>query len=90
MRRQIAYHYLDTIGVQVEPDQICITNGGQEALLLALKAVASPGDVIARLKRAFFGRALTIRPIRPENVIQIKEYPSLISDYVNPISGCMI
>ena len=47
LRRQIAYHYLDTIGVQVDPDQICITNGGQEALLLALKAVANPGDVIA-------------------------------------------
>jgi DNA-binding transcriptional MocR family regulator len=47
LRRQIAYHYLDTVGAQVEPDQICITNGGQEALLLALTAVASAGDVIA-------------------------------------------
>ena len=47
LRRQIAYHYLDTTGAQVEPDHICITNGGQEALLLALTAVASPGDVIA-------------------------------------------
>ncbi len=47
LRRQIAYHYLDTAGVQVEPDHIAITNGGQEALLLALKAVASQGDVIA-------------------------------------------
>jgi len=47
LRRQIAYHYLDTAGVQVEPEQIAITNGGQEALLLALQAVASPGDVIA-------------------------------------------
>jgi DNA-binding transcriptional MocR family regulator len=47
LRRQIAYHYLDTIGVQVEPDHIAITNGGQEALLLALQSVASPGDIIA-------------------------------------------
>ena len=47
LRRQIAYHYLDTVGAQVEPEQICITNGGQEALLLALLAVASAGDVIA-------------------------------------------
>ena len=47
LRRQIAYHYLDSIGVQVEPDHIAITNGGQEALLLALKAVAKAGDVIA-------------------------------------------
>ena len=47
LRRQIAYHYLDTTGAQVDPEHIGITNGGQEALLLALKAVASPGDVIA-------------------------------------------
>ena len=47
LRRQIAYHYLDQAGIQVEPEQIAITNGGQEALLLALQAVAAPGDVIA-------------------------------------------
>jgi DNA-binding transcriptional MocR family regulator len=47
LRRQIAYHYLDAVGVKVEPDEICITNGGQEALLLALSAVAKQGDVIA-------------------------------------------
>jgi DNA-binding transcriptional MocR family regulator len=47
LRRQIAYHYLDTTGARVDPDHIGITNGGQEALLLALKAVASEGDVIA-------------------------------------------
>ncbi len=47
LRRQIAYQYLDAVGVTVEPDEICITNGGQEALLLALRAVADTGDVIA-------------------------------------------
>ena len=47
LRRQIAYRYLDVIGSSVDPESICITNGGQEALLLALKAVAKPGDVIA-------------------------------------------
>lgn len=47
LRRQIAYHYLDSAGVQVEPEHIGITNGGQEALLLSLQAVAGPGDVIA-------------------------------------------
>jgi DNA-binding transcriptional MocR family regulator len=47
LRRQIAYHYLDTTGAQVDPEHIGVTNGGQEALLLALKAVATEGDVIA-------------------------------------------
>lgn len=47
LRRQIAWHYFDTIGARVDPESICITNGGQEALLLAIKAVTSPGDIIA-------------------------------------------
>ena len=47
LRRQIAYRYLDTVGSTVDPNRICVTNGGQEALLLALKAVAQAGDVIA-------------------------------------------
>ena len=46
LRRQIAYHYLDTLGTNIDPDNICITNGGQEALLIALRAVAGQGDVI--------------------------------------------
>jgi DNA-binding transcriptional MocR family regulator len=47
LRRQIAYRYLDTVGSVVDPDNICITNGAQEALMLALMAVAGKGDVIA-------------------------------------------
>lgn len=47
LRRQIAFRYLDAIGSSVDPESICITNGAQEALLLALSAVAQPGDVIA-------------------------------------------
>ena len=47
LRRQLAYRYLDTVGSTVDPSQICITNGGQEALLLALKAVTEPGDIVA-------------------------------------------
>ena len=47
LRRQVAWHYLDTVGTNVLPEHICVTNGGQEALLLALSAVATAGDVIA-------------------------------------------
>ena len=54
LRRQIAYRYLDQ-GVRVEPDQILITNGAQEALALALQSVARPGDVIAVESPTFFG-----------------------------------
>jgi len=47
LRRQIAFRYLDTVGMSVEPDSICVTNGGQEALLIALQSVAGKGDIIA-------------------------------------------
>lgn len=47
LRRQIAYRYLDTVGGKIDPENICVTNGAQEALLLALQAVAGKGDVIA-------------------------------------------
>lgn len=55
LRRQIAFRYLDTVGSNVEPDSICITNGGQEALLLALQAVANKGDIIAVESPAYHG-----------------------------------
>jgi DNA-binding transcriptional MocR family regulator len=44
--QQIAYRYLDH-GGKVEPDSIVITNGAQEALAIALMAVAEQGDIIA-------------------------------------------
>jgi len=46
LRRQIAYRYL-ALGGAVEPEEVIVTNGGQEALSLALMAVADKGDVIA-------------------------------------------
>jgi DNA-binding transcriptional MocR family regulator len=47
LRRQVAWRYLDTVGTAVDPDDVCITNGAQEALSLALQAVAGKGDVVA-------------------------------------------
>ncbi|MEO0424909.1 MAG: PLP-dependent aminotransferase family protein [Pseudomonadota bacterium] len=47
LRRAIAHHYFDTLGAHVDPQDICITNGAQEGLMLALKAVTSPGDLVA-------------------------------------------
>jgi DNA-binding transcriptional MocR family regulator len=52
--RQIAYRYLNQ-GGSVDPGEVLITNGGQEALTLALKSVANPGDVIAVESPAYYG-----------------------------------
>ena len=46
LRRQIAFRFMD-LGVSVDPEEIVITNGAQEALALALQNVCKPGDVVA-------------------------------------------
>lgn len=96
LRRQIAYHYLDTIGAQVEPDQICITNGGQEALLLALMAVASPGDVIAVETPTYHGMLELIDSLGmlavevetcPEEGVTISALRRTLEEH--PVKACM-
>lgn len=54
LKRQIAYRYLNQ-GGSVDPKQIIITNGGQEALSLALQSVATKGDIIAVESPAYMG-----------------------------------
>ncbi len=54
LKRQLAMRYLDQ-GLQVNPDEVLITNGAQEAIAIALKCVASAGDVIAVESPTYFG-----------------------------------
>ena len=46
LRRHIARRYLE-MGADVDVDDIVITNGASEALLLCLTAVTRPGDIVA-------------------------------------------
>lgn len=54
LRRQIARRMTNG-GTLIRPDEIVITSGCQEALRLALRAVAQPGDVVAIESPAFYG-----------------------------------
>ena len=54
LRMQLAFRYQEQ-GVAVNPDDIIITNGAQEALSIALQCVAQRGDVIAVESPCFFG-----------------------------------
>ena len=54
LKRQIAYRYLNQGGA-VDPAEIIVTNGGQEALAIAIQSVASTGDVIAIESPAYQG-----------------------------------
>ena len=51
---QLAFRYQDQ-GVAINPDEIVITNGAQEALSIALQCVAKRGDIIAVESPCFFG-----------------------------------
>lgn len=96
LRRQIAWHYFDSLGVQVEPESICITNGAQEALLLALRAVAGPGDVIAVETPTYHGLlelidslgmlALEVRTC-PEEGVVIDEVNRVLTEH--DVKACM-
>jgi DNA-binding transcriptional MocR family regulator len=96
LRRQIAYHYLDTFGAQVEPNKICITNGGQEALLLALSSVASKGDVIAVETPTYHGMLELIDSLGmlavevetcPEEGVEIADLERTLRKH--PVKACM-
>lgn len=54
LRRQIAIRMLDS-GCQLQPDDITITLGCQNALMLALQAIAKTGDTIAIESPAYHG-----------------------------------
>lgn len=47
--------HLATSGVDLSPAELLVTHGGTEALNLALRAVAQPGDAIAVESPAYFG-----------------------------------
>jgi len=54
LRQQIARRLADA-GCRVAPEEVVVTNGAQEAVVLALRAVAEPGDVIAIESPTFYG-----------------------------------
>jgi len=53
LRREICRHALD-LGMNLEANDIVLTNGCMEALQLALRAVARPGDTIALESPTYF------------------------------------
>jgi DNA-binding transcriptional MocR family regulator len=54
LRRHIAQRYLAD-GMQVQPDDIVLTNGALEALNLSLQAVTKPGDAVVVESPSFYG-----------------------------------
>ena len=62
LRRQIARRSVEC-GVALGEDDLCTTIGATEAMCLALRAIARPGDVIAIESPAYFGVLQAIRSL---------------------------
>ena len=78
LREQIAKRMLHC-GCTLSPDEIVITNGGTEAIYLALKSVCEPGDILAIESPVYFNFMEMIRELNLKAI----EIPSSPSDGIS-------
>jgi DNA-binding transcriptional MocR family regulator len=96
LRRQIARR-MSELGCPTDPDNIVITNGCQEALGLALRALTRPGDVVAIESPTFYGllqaieaqglKALEI-PTHPHDGISLDALEFALEQW--PVKVCIV
>jgi DNA-binding transcriptional MocR family regulator len=73
LRHEIARRAV-TSGVQLRPDEIVVTNGGMEAIYLALRSVAQAGDTIAVESPTYFHLLQVIESLGMR-VLEIPSHP---------------
>lgn len=96
LRRRLARRLMDT-GRAVDPEEIIITAGCQEALSLALRCIADPGDTILVESPCYYGalqalealgvKALEI-PVSPETGPDMAALSSMLKAW--PVRGMLI
>jgi DNA-binding transcriptional MocR family regulator len=62
LRRVLARRAMDW-GLTISPEEIITTNGGMEALVIALRAVTKPGDTVAVESPTYFGILQAIKQL---------------------------
>jgi DNA-binding transcriptional MocR family regulator len=96
LRRQLSRRLADA-GCAVHPDNLVITNGCQEALTLALRAVTSPGDVVAIESPTFYGLLQVIEslglealeiPTNPHTGMSLEALELALSRW--PVKACVV
>ncbi len=96
LRKQIARRML-AAGMEVHPDEIVITNGCQEAIVLSLKVVTSPGDTVVVESPGYYGTLKAIEslglkalelPTDTEHGISIKDLEQTIETW--PVSAVIL
>ncbi|WP_166255157.1 PLP-dependent aminotransferase family protein [Marinobacter salicampi] len=95
-RRQLAQR-MTSLGVLVAPVDIIATNGAQEAIILALRALTKPGDIVAIESPSFPGilqsleivglRAIEI-PVHPVDGISLEGLQLALEQW--PIKACVV
>jgi len=96
LRQQIARRMAES-GCRTPAGEIVVTNGCQEAIVLALRAVTSPGDVVAIESPTFYGllqaidalglKALEI-PTHPRDGISLDALQLALDQW--PVKACIV
>ncbi|MCK9605787.1 MAG: PLP-dependent aminotransferase family protein [Methylomonas sp.] len=96
LRRQIAKRMSEQ-GCPIDPNDILITNGCQEAMTLALRAITVPGDIVAVESPTFYGllqviESLSLRaieiPTHPREGIALEALQLACEQW--PIKACIV
>ena len=96
LRVQIARRARDA-GCALTPDDLVVTSGCQESVVLCLRAIAAPGDAIAVESPTFYGtlqaiRALDLRvleiPTHPVTGVSLDALERAIEQF--PVKGCVL
>jgi len=96
LRLQIARRAVDA-GCSFTPDDVVITSGCQEALVLCLRAVAAPGDAVAVESPTFYGTLQAIRslglralelPTDPETGVSLDALELALEEW--PVKVCVL
>ncbi|WP_078119151.1 aminotransferase-like domain-containing protein [Thiosocius teredinicola] len=95
--RQAIAHRMASYGCTVTADEVVISNGCQESLMLALRATTKPGDVVAIESPTFYGllqvidslglKAIEI-PTHPQQGISLDALQMALEQW--PIAACIV
>ena len=96
LRREIAKRAM-RLGHALSPDDVLITNGCTEALMLALTAVARRGDTVAVESPTYFGLLHTLEVLGMK-ALEVPTHPTLGIDVAalarlldtEPVAACMV
>ncbi len=96
LRRQLARRLMDT-GTSIDPDEIVITSGCQEALTIALRCIADPGDIILVESPGYYGvlQALEVLglkaveiPVSPVDGMDMEQLEAILQTW--PVKGIIM